>query len=217
MKNWLILGYWNPLLYQSYGDGPGLRDITQGDNDMTGLIGGYQAGAGWDPCTGFGSPNGTELLATLRTPHAAPRQRSAAAGEVAERASPHPASSTPRSAAVEACRHLRPRADATHPERSRRGLRLRSAPARCSGVTELPCQFDHVGRERPAILSPIERPLEPMCRQRSAAQRRFLQEQPVVAVFRAVQAQKSIGRVFRVLDPLERRVIRSESKPLHDR
>jgi kumamolisin len=33
-----------------------LRDITQGNN------GGFAAQAGWDACTGLGSPNG-ELLA----------------------------------------------------------------------------------------------------------------------------------------------------------
>jgi kumamolisin len=35
------------------------RDITQGSN------GAYQAGPGWDPCTGLGSPNGEALLAGL--------------------------------------------------------------------------------------------------------------------------------------------------------
>ena len=35
------------------------RDITQGSNGL------YQAGKGWDACTGLGSPNGTALLAAL--------------------------------------------------------------------------------------------------------------------------------------------------------
>jgi len=35
------------------------RDITQGNN------GAYQAATGWDPCTGFGTPNGEALLAAL--------------------------------------------------------------------------------------------------------------------------------------------------------
>ena len=35
------------------------RDITQGNN------GAYQAAIGWDPCTGFGTPNGEALLAAL--------------------------------------------------------------------------------------------------------------------------------------------------------
>jgi kumamolisin len=34
-------------------------DITAGDN------GGYQAGPGWDPCTGLGSPKGVEVSAVL--------------------------------------------------------------------------------------------------------------------------------------------------------
>jgi kumamolisin len=35
------------------------RDITQGNN------GAYQAGPGWDACTGLGSPNGQALLSAL--------------------------------------------------------------------------------------------------------------------------------------------------------
>jgi kumamolisin len=46
-------GFVNPVLYQNPKD---LRDITQGNN------GGFAAQAGWDACTGLGSPNG-ELLA----------------------------------------------------------------------------------------------------------------------------------------------------------
>lgn len=37
------------------------RDITQGNN------GSYQAGPGWDACTGLGSPNGQSLLQALST------------------------------------------------------------------------------------------------------------------------------------------------------
>jgi hypothetical protein len=36
------------------------------DNGMNGILG-YKAGGGWDACTGWGSPNGTELLNALRT------------------------------------------------------------------------------------------------------------------------------------------------------
>jgi kumamolisin len=53
------VGYFNPLLYTRLGDGV-LRDIVQGDN------GTYQAGPGWDACTGLGSPNGVKLLGALR-------------------------------------------------------------------------------------------------------------------------------------------------------
>jgi len=45
-------GFWNPQLYATPGT---LRDITQGDN------GAYEATAGWDACTGLGSPNGAKL------------------------------------------------------------------------------------------------------------------------------------------------------------
>jgi len=41
------------------------RDITQGNN------GAYQAGAGWDACTGWGSPNGQALLDALSTQQSA--------------------------------------------------------------------------------------------------------------------------------------------------
>lgn len=40
------------------------RDITSGNNDDSNL-GFYSAAAGWDPCTGVGSPNGTALLDAL--------------------------------------------------------------------------------------------------------------------------------------------------------
>jgi len=40
---------------------PGFRDVTEGSN------GAYQAGPGWDACTGLGTPDGTALLAALRS------------------------------------------------------------------------------------------------------------------------------------------------------
>jgi kumamolisin len=51
------LGLVNAALYGT--EGNGFRDITQGNN------GAYQAGAGWDACTGWGSPDGTALLTAL--------------------------------------------------------------------------------------------------------------------------------------------------------
>jgi kumamolisin len=51
-------GYLNPLLY-GLPDSGELRDITSGNN------GAYSTGPGWDPCTGLGSPDGTELAALL--------------------------------------------------------------------------------------------------------------------------------------------------------
>ena len=51
-------GFINPLLYTAPANST-FRDITQGNN------GDYKAGAGWDPCTGLGSPNGQNLLQVL--------------------------------------------------------------------------------------------------------------------------------------------------------
>jgi kumamolisin len=52
-------GYLNATIY---GDAarPGFRDITSGSN------GAYSAATGWDPCTGWGSPNGEALLGVLQ-------------------------------------------------------------------------------------------------------------------------------------------------------
>jgi subtilase family serine protease len=56
------LGFLNPLLY-------GLpeatfRDVTSGDNAVGGTPG-YDADAGWDACTGLGSPDGAALARAL--------------------------------------------------------------------------------------------------------------------------------------------------------
>lgn len=59
------VGYINPLLYSSIGKSGAFRDVTSGNNDPTGNIGGYSAKSGWDACTGWGSPNGANLLAAL--------------------------------------------------------------------------------------------------------------------------------------------------------
>ena len=48
-----------PLLPSMYTDATTFRDITTGNN------GAYRAEAGWDACTGLGSPNGTALLGAL--------------------------------------------------------------------------------------------------------------------------------------------------------
>jgi kumamolisin len=59
-------GSFNALLYSNFGPSGVLRDITVGDNDTDGLLGGqYRAGAGWDACTGWGVPDGQKLLAAL--------------------------------------------------------------------------------------------------------------------------------------------------------
>jgi kumamolisin len=51
------LGFINPTIYASAEKG--FNDITQGNN------GSFSAGAGWDPCTGLGSPNGAQLATIL--------------------------------------------------------------------------------------------------------------------------------------------------------
>jgi len=56
-------GLMQPLLYAGVSAGTtpaGFRDITQGNN------GAYQAGPGWDACTGLGVPDATALVARLR-------------------------------------------------------------------------------------------------------------------------------------------------------
>ena len=52
------VGFLNTALYAK--GASGLHDITTGNN------GAYQAGAGWDACTGLGSPNGQALLTALK-------------------------------------------------------------------------------------------------------------------------------------------------------
>jgi kumamolisin len=53
------VGYLHPLLYGSLAGSGALRDVVSGNN------GSYSARAGWDPCTGWGSPVGSKLLAGL--------------------------------------------------------------------------------------------------------------------------------------------------------
>lgn len=60
------VGFVNPLLYQSPANTRGFRDVTQGNNgSFSSDKKFYSAGPGWDACTGWGSPNGTELLKAL--------------------------------------------------------------------------------------------------------------------------------------------------------
>ena len=53
-------GFLNALLYTNAAARASLRDITSGNNV------GYQAGPGWDACTGWGSPDGMALLVALK-------------------------------------------------------------------------------------------------------------------------------------------------------
>ena len=58
------VGLVNPLLYQN--PNSDFHGITSGNN------GAYSAGPGWNPCTGLGSPIGTQVAAALGVPLAAP-------------------------------------------------------------------------------------------------------------------------------------------------
>lgn len=58
-------GFFLPTLY---GAAAALRDITQGNNKPSGSDIGYDAGPGWDACTGLGVPIGTALLKLLTPP-----------------------------------------------------------------------------------------------------------------------------------------------------
>jgi kumamolisin len=53
------IGFVTPLLYAKANATP-FNSVTQGNN------GRYDAGEGWNPCTGLGTPNGTALESTLR-------------------------------------------------------------------------------------------------------------------------------------------------------
>ena len=58
------VGFLNPVLYQSSAglqSSGALRAITVGNN------GAYQAGPGWNACTGFGTPDGAKLMDALVT------------------------------------------------------------------------------------------------------------------------------------------------------
>jgi kumamolisin len=58
-------GLLNTMLYQLPAGSKALRDITEGSNDIDGDLGVYSAGAGWDACTGLGTPDGQALLQVL--------------------------------------------------------------------------------------------------------------------------------------------------------
>ncbi|HYO16627.1 MAG TPA: S53 family peptidase [Thermoanaerobaculia bacterium] len=61
------LGFLHPALYQIGRTAAAFRDIVQGNNATAPWVGGYVARPGWDACTGWGSPNGRQLLAALET------------------------------------------------------------------------------------------------------------------------------------------------------
>jgi kumamolisin len=60
-------GFINPIVYENQS---AFNDITTGNNAAPAAVG-YSATAGWDACTGLGSPIGTAILALFTTPTSA--------------------------------------------------------------------------------------------------------------------------------------------------
>jgi kumamolisin len=55
-------GFLNPILYANPA---AFNDITEGNNRVGTQNVGYDAGPGWDACTGLGSPNGNKILLAM--------------------------------------------------------------------------------------------------------------------------------------------------------
>lgn len=58
------VGFLNPFLYANVAKGVA-HDVTSGTNAIANTVKGYNAGAGWDACTGLGTPDGTAILNSL--------------------------------------------------------------------------------------------------------------------------------------------------------
>jgi len=63
------IGFINPLLYKDASTAADFNDVTSGNN------GAYSAGPGWDACTGFGSPIGSQVATALGVPPPAQAKR----------------------------------------------------------------------------------------------------------------------------------------------
>jgi len=70
------VGFLNPVLYHQAETAGVFHDVTQGSN------GSYSASAGWDACTGLGSPDGTKLLGVF-LPKQAAQRTTATSGKMA--------------------------------------------------------------------------------------------------------------------------------------
>ena len=55
------VGWLHPKLYAKLAPGHALHDVTIGNNGV------YEAGTGWDACTGLGTPNGLAIFKLLRS------------------------------------------------------------------------------------------------------------------------------------------------------
>jgi kumamolisin len=58
------VGFLNPFLYSNVAHGV-THDVTSGTNAIKDTVKGYEAGPGWDACTGLGTPDGTAILNNL--------------------------------------------------------------------------------------------------------------------------------------------------------
>ncbi len=58
-------GFINPSLYRIGKSSSNFRDVVEGNNATASEAGGYNAGPGWDACTGWGTPRGSGLAASL--------------------------------------------------------------------------------------------------------------------------------------------------------
>jgi kumamolisin len=58
------VGFLNPFLYANASKVT--HDVTSGTNAIKNTVKGYEAGTGWDACTGLGTPDGSAILANLQ-------------------------------------------------------------------------------------------------------------------------------------------------------
>jgi kumamolisin len=58
------VGFLNPFLYANAAKGV-VHDVTTGTNAIHKTVAGYNAGPGWDACSGLGTPDGSAILANL--------------------------------------------------------------------------------------------------------------------------------------------------------
>jgi len=61
------VGFLNPFLYANAAQGI-VHGVTSGTNAIAGTVKGYDAGAGWNACTGLGTPDGAAILQALQAP-----------------------------------------------------------------------------------------------------------------------------------------------------
>lgn len=58
------VGFLNPFLYSNVAKGV-VHEVTSGTNAIENTVKGYDAGPGWNPCAGLGTPDGTAILSNL--------------------------------------------------------------------------------------------------------------------------------------------------------